>query len=114
MPLSPPLPRATASTPFFHTSFDVKYPSPGTQAGLSLNIAAAAKQSPWRSTSWYLLDDGAGRIDMRVWRVDFPAVFSSTDIPLQLDPSTYHTVEQYVTYVDGVVKKEKNYVCSSF
>jgi hypothetical protein len=111
MPISPPLPRATASTPFFHTSFDVKYPATVPQPGLELKFSAMPRQSSWRSTYWELVDDGAGRIDMRVWRVDFPAVFSSTDIPLQLDPSTYHTVEQYVTYVDGVVNKKREELC---
>lgn len=108
-PVSPPYPRANATSKHFYWGVDVRSATGSGQAGLRVALTTAAKQSNWRMGVVYLEDTGTGGLSLATsWATHFnvtsmKATFNNAvTIASGLSYTDTHRIETYITFVDGM------------
>ncbi|HPF36160.1 MAG TPA: right-handed parallel beta-helix repeat-containing protein, partial [Candidatus Krumholzibacteria bacterium] len=101
-PLTPPLPRATAATPYFHASLRFKSATGTPQAGLALSLSPGPRQGNIRSAFVSISDNGATGLDVGFYDTDAIGGFISTTLATDLSYSDWHELDIYITFADGL------------
>ncbi|MFW6146536.1 MAG: PEP-CTERM sorting domain-containing protein [Planctomycetota bacterium] len=106
-PLSPPLPGAYATTPYFYGAFDFRSATGGPQSGLAVSVSPSAKQFDGRMSYVQVVDDGANGFDLFFYETGkttdpWGASSDWVEIASDLSYTALHSVEIYMTFVDGL------------
>lgn len=101
MPLSPPNPRESASTPYFHSGFRFKSSTGAAQPGLFMSVNPTPRQSSIRMGYVGIEDVGTG-FDLNFIETTPGAQFSSSIIATNLSYADWHQLDIYVEFVDGL------------
>jgi hypothetical protein len=102
-PLSPPNPRSSAASKYFHSGFRFKSATGAAQTGLTLNISPAPRQSNFRMSFVGITDNGSTGFDLNFFETLAGGTFSSS-IPIasNLSYTDWHQLDIYMEFVDGL------------
>ncbi len=100
-PVSPPNPRAYASTPYFHGGFRFKSATGAAQTDLSIAVSPIPRQTSFRMSYLGIADAGTG-FDLTFYETSPGGNFDGTTVATGLSYTDWHTVEIYVEFVDGL------------
>lgn len=101
-PISPPLPRASATTPYFHAGFRFKSATGAAQPGLALSMSPYPRQSNFRMSYLAISDTGSG-LDLLFYETNATGGFvGPTVVATGLSYTDWHQVDLYVEFVDGL------------
>jgi hypothetical protein len=101
MPNNPPLSSATATNKYFYGAWDFRSATGATQSGLSLTVSPGGTQSTIRM-GYVRMDDTGGGYDLVFYDTTGSGFNGPTTIASGLNYTSWHTVEMYVEFVDGI------------
>ena len=101
-PLSPPNPRAIATTKYFHGGFKFKSVTGAAQPGLTLTVSPAPRQGNVRM-SYVRIDDSGAGFDLTFYETLTGGAFpdNGTTIASNLSYADWHQVDIYIKFLDG-------------